>query len=49
MVYYPMIIENGQVYVIDYAKVNKTTTRMYYIFEGETWEGLPVTENIDIE
>lgn len=46
---YPMNVEIGNVYVIDYTKTDKTTMRLFYISDGKLWNGQPVTENIVLE
>ncbi len=44
---YPMRIEDGQVFVIDYIKGDGTADRMYYRSDGYVWKGLPSTEEFD--
>lgn len=46
---YPMKVEAGQVYVIDYTKTDNTKMRLYYISDGKILNGQLVTENIAIE
>lgn len=46
---YPMQIEPGQVYVIDYTKADNTKIRLYYISEGKIRNGQLITENIAVE
>lgn len=46
---YPMNVELGNVYVIDYTKSDKTRMRLYYIAAGKIWNGQPVTENIAVD
>lgn len=41
---YPMQIETGQVFVIDYAKTDGSVERLYYRSDGNLWEGRPTTE-----
>lgn len=41
---YPMRVEEGQVFVIDYTRKNLTTERYYYRAAGGTWHGRPATE-----
>lgn len=41
---YPMLIEEGQVFVIDYTKIDGSVMRHYYRSDGNVWNGLPVTE-----
>lgn len=46
---YPMEIETGQVYVIDYTKADGSVVREYHRSDGNTWNGFPVTEEILME
>ena len=46
---YPMLIETGQIFVIDYAKTDGSVTRMYYRSDGYIWEGVPSTEEFNLE
>jgi hypothetical protein len=46
---YPMLIETGQVFVIDYAKTDGSTVRTYYRSDGYVWEGMPSTEEFKAE
>lgn len=41
---YPMAIEDGQIFVIDYTKADNSVIRMYYRSNGSIWNGLPSTE-----
>ncbi len=41
---YPMMIEEKQVFVVDYIKTDGTVERMYYRSDGNTWQGVPTTE-----
>lgn len=41
---FPMLIETGQVFVIDYTKTDDCVERKYYRSDGYVWEGLPSTE-----
>ena len=41
---YPMLIEIGQVFVIDYTKTDGSVTRMYYRSAGNLFEGTPTTD-----
>lgn len=41
---YPADVEAGQVFVIDYTRPDGTVVRMYYRSDGNTWNGLPATE-----
>lgn len=46
---YPMLIETGQVFVIDYKKTDGSLIRTYYRSDGYVWEGLPSTEEFTTE
>ncbi len=41
---YPMQIETGQVFVIDYTKTDGSVIRGYYRSDGYVWNGAPSTE-----
>lgn len=43
---YPMVIDEGQVFRIDYTHTDGQITRKYYISEGLKWNDLPSTEEI---
>ena len=43
---YPMLIEDGQVFVIDFTKTDGSVYRMYYRSDGNMWEGMPSTEEL---
>ncbi len=45
---YPMEIEKGQVFVIDYTKADGSVIREYHRADGNTWHGSPVTEEFRI-
>lgn len=40
---YPMPIETGQVFVLDYTQKDGTVTRFYYRSDGEVWNGMDCT------
>jgi hypothetical protein len=44
---YPMAIEVGQVFVIDYIRTNGAVERHYYRSDGYIWEGKPSTERFE--
>lgn len=46
---YPMRIEVGEVYVIDYTKEDGEVMRMYYRADGALWQGQETTEQIAVE
>lgn len=46
---YPMQIETGQVFVLEYAKTDGTVIRGYYRSDGNQWEGLLTTEAFTVE
>lgn len=41
---YPMKMDSGQVFVIDYMKIDSTFFRKFYRSDGKVWNNLPVTE-----
>ena len=41
---YPMTIQEGQVFVIDYTLADGSVQRMYYRSDGHTWQDMPTTE-----
>jgi hypothetical protein len=41
---YPMLIEQGQVFAIDYTKRDASVARIYYRADGNEWNGWPITE-----
>lgn len=43
---YPMKIKEGEVYVIDYTKIDGTAMRLYYICSGKMLKGEMISENI---
>jgi hypothetical protein len=46
---YPMKIEIGQVFVIDYMKTDSTLIRKFYRSDGNSWENRPTTEEFKVE
>ncbi|MCM1186949.1 MAG: hypothetical protein NC251_07700 [Lachnoclostridium sp.] len=46
---YPMQIEVGQIYVIEYTKADGSVMREYHRADGNMWQGLEVTEEIRVE
>jgi hypothetical protein len=46
---YPMPIETGQVFVIDYTQTNGLVVRKYYRSDGFVWDGRPSTEEFTAE
>lgn len=46
---YPMEIETGQTFVIDYTKADGSIVREYHRSDGNTWQGSPVTEEFRID
>lgn len=46
---YPMIIETGQVFVIDYTLKDGSVERMYYRSDGNEWNGQMTTEQFVLE
>lgn len=45
---YPMQIEEGQVFVIDYTKTDGTVIREYHRSDGYIWNGMLATEEFVI-
>lgn len=45
---YPMKIEQGQVYVIDYIRSNGEVHRVYMRSDGNTWDDMPITDEFII-
>ena len=46
---YPMQIETGQVFVIDYTKKDGSVERVYYRSDGLVWNGMTSTEEFTLE
>lgn len=46
---YLMLIETGQVFVLDYIKKDGSAVRMYFRSDGHVWDDLPATEEFTIE
>lgn len=46
---YPMLIEKGQVFAIDYTKADGSVIRMYYRSDGDVWNGQPSTSGFKIK
>lgn len=46
---YPMLIENGQVFVIDYTMTDGSVNRLYYRSDGVTWNGELATVGMIVE
>lgn len=46
---YPMLIEMGQVFVIDYMKTDGSVERVYFRSDGDIWQGLPSTVGFTLE
>lgn len=46
---YPMAVEEGQVFVIEYTKADHSTVRKYYRSDGNTWENALITQEFAIE
>lgn len=46
---YPMLIEEEQVFVIDYTKTDGTVTRKYYRSDGRVWQEKPSTEEFTVQ
>lgn len=46
---YPMLIEKGQIFVLDYTKTDGSIVRKYYLSGGRVWKGMPSTEEFTAE
>ena len=46
---YPMEIEQGQIFVIEYTKTDGSVIREYHRSDGHMWQGSAVTEEFSIE
>lgn len=46
---YPMMVEQGQVYLIEYTMTDGSQKRICYRADGNEWQGTPVTEAITAE
>lgn len=46
---YPMKIETGQIFVIDYTRTDGSVERKYYRSDGHIWQNLPTTEEFILE
>lgn len=46
---YPMEVETGQIFIIDYTKTDGSVVRKYYRSDGNSWQGVPATEEFTIE
>lgn len=46
---YPMEIETGQIFVIDYTKADGSIQRTYYRSDGNGWKGAPATEEFTVD
>ena len=44
-----MEIETGQIFVIDYTKMDGSIVREYHRSDGNTWQGAPATEEFLID
>lgn len=45
---YPMNLEAGEVFVIDYTRTDGSVVRRYYCSDGRVWENRPVTEEFTV-
>lgn len=46
---YPMPIETGQIFIIDYTKADGSVVREYHRSDGSTWQGSLTTEEFIVE
>ncbi|BAL01739.1 hypothetical protein OBV_45400 [Oscillibacter valericigenes Sjm18-20] len=45
---FPMLVETGQVFMIDYTQTDGSVTRHYYRSDGYVWSGKPSTEEFSV-
>lgn len=45
---YPMLIETGEVFVIDYTRTNGSVIRKFYRSDGNVWNDMPSTEEFTV-
>lgn len=46
---YPMQIEAGNIYLVEYETAGGEIIQRYYLANGNTWQGMPATEGIEVE
>lgn len=46
---YPMDVEAGQILIIEYTKENGSVKREYYRSDGNTWNGMPATDEFTVD
>ncbi len=46
---YPVQVEDGQVFVIDYTRKDGTTERQYFRSDGFVWNGMTVTQEFTVD
>jgi hypothetical protein len=46
---YPMVLVQGQVFVIDYTKTDGSIVRMYFRSDGKSWNGRPSTDQFTVK
>ncbi|XMB66704.1 hypothetical protein RI065_10445 [Mycoplasmatota bacterium zrk1] len=46
---YPMLIDTGQVFVINYTKTDGSVIRKYYVSDGLIWNDMPTTEGFVVK
>lgn len=46
---YPMLIEIGQIFAVDIGKTDGSIKRSYYRSDGYIWNGVPSTEEFEVE
>ena len=45
---YPMLVETGNVYVVEYETTDGEISRNYYRADGNTYQGMPTTNGVNI-
>lgn len=46
---YPMLIEQGQAFVVEYTLRDGSTVRFFYRSDGTEWQGMPTTVGVAAE
>ncbi len=46
---YPMEVEAGQILIVEYTKEDGSVKREYYRSDGNTWNGLPTTDEFTVD
>lgn len=46
---YPMLIETGEIFSVEYTKIDGSVIRKYFRSDGYIWEGMPSTEEFTVK